>query len=188
MRAIPRGSVVDFTVPCGQKNAARLAVRPSFDRALKVYWIKGDRARRKGSSDGPCKRNRPAQGADSGGLGRLRPCPWGRARRCTAGFSGGNSLLRSSGKRPVEHGGAHDLGGVGLCRLGVLRTFALLGHKNSRQFEDHRRASCRLAFGRAAEISREKRSYRLDYVVPLLRADDVHPHVLPGKCPSRSRP
>lgn len=40
MRAIPRGSVVDFTVPYGQKNAARLAVRPSFDRALKVYLEK----------------------------------------------------------------------------------------------------------------------------------------------------
>ena len=188
MRAIPRGSVVDFTVPCGQKNAARLAVRPSFDRALKVYLDKGDRARRKGSSDGPCKRNRPAQGADSDGMGRLRPCPWGRARRRTAGFGGGNSFLRSSGKWAVEHDGAHDLGGLGLRRLGVLRAFALLGHKNSRQFEDHRRASCRLAFGRAAEIPREKRSCRLDYVVPLLRADDVHPHVLPGKCPSRSRP
>ena len=37
MRVISRGSVVDFVVPCGQKNAARLAVRPSFDRALKVY-------------------------------------------------------------------------------------------------------------------------------------------------------
>lgn len=37
MRAIPRGFIADSTVPCGQKNAARLAVRPSFDRALKVY-------------------------------------------------------------------------------------------------------------------------------------------------------
>ena len=188
MRVIPRGSVVDFVVPCGQKNAARLAARPSFDRALKVYLGKGDRARRKGSSDGPCKRNRPAQGADSGGLGRLRPRPWGCARHRAAGFSGGNPLLRSPGKRAVEHGGAHDFGGVGLRRLGVLRASALLGHKNSRQFEDRRRASRRLAFGRVAEIPGEKRSCRLDYVVPLLRADDVYPHVLPGKRPSRSRP
>ena len=40
MRDHPRGFIADSTVPCGQKNAARVAVRPSFDRALKVYLDK----------------------------------------------------------------------------------------------------------------------------------------------------
>ena len=64
---------------------------------------------------------------------------------------------------------------------------AVLGRKDQGQLEDSCGASCRLAFGRAAEIPREKRSRCLYYVVFLLRAYDVHPDLFPGERPSRRR-